>query len=46
MRKLVSLLEPPITFDERFKVTSVSFLFLVLTYLKCELENFTFKMLY
>ena len=30
--KLVSLLESPIAFDERIKVTSVTFLFLILAY--------------
>ena len=44
--KLISLLELPITFDERFKVTSVSFFIPDFNVLSCELDNFTFKVLY
>ena len=44
-QKLVSSLELPITFHERFKITSVSFLFLILSYW-CELDNLTFIVLY
>ena len=40
--KLVSSLEVPITFDERFKVTLVPFSNL----LSCELYNLTFKVIY
>ena len=39
--KLVFSLEQPITFDERFKVTSVPFLVPNFNLLSCELDNFT-----
>ena len=42
--KLVSSLETLITFDERFKVTSVPFFIPDFNLLSCELENFTFKL--
>ena len=38
--KLVSLLELPITFDESFKVTSVSHFLLILCWNKIKLEYF------
>ena len=41
--KLVSSLELPIKFYERFKVTSVSFFIADLNLLSCELDNFTFN---
>ena len=41
--KLLSSIESPITFDESFKVTSVPFF---VSDFKCELDNFTFKVLY
>ena len=44
--KLASSLELPITFDERFKVTSVLFFIPDFNLLSCELDNFTFKVLY
>ena len=44
--KLVSSLESPITFDERFKVSSATFLIPDFDLLSCELGNFTFKLLY
>ena len=44
--KLVSSLESPITFVERFKVTLVPFLILDFNLLSCELDDFTFKMLH
>ena len=44
--KLVSSLELPITFDERFKVTSISFRIHDFNLLSCELNNLTFKALY
>ena len=44
--KLFSLLESPTTFDEIFKVTLVSFFIPDFNLLSCELDNFTFKMLY
>ena len=44
--KLVSSLELRITFDERFKVTSVQFFIIDFNLLSCELANFTFKVLY
>ena len=40
--KLVSSLELPTTFDERFKVTLVPFFIPEFTLLSCELDNFTF----
>ena len=40
--KLVSSLEFPIKFDERFKVTSVPFFIADFNSLSCELSNFTF----
>ena len=44
--KFILSLEIPIKFDERFKVTSVSFLISDFNLLSCELDNFTFNMLY
>ena len=44
--KLVSSLESPITFDKIFKVTLVSFFIPDFDLLGCELDNFTFKLLY
>ena len=44
--KLVSSLELPIRFDERFKVTSVPFFIAEFNLLSWELENFTFKVLH
>ena len=41
--KLVSSLELPITFDERFEVTSVPFFIPSFNLLSCELKNFIFK---
>ena len=45
-RKLFAALEPPTTFDEIFKVTSVPCFISDFNLLSCELDNFTFKMLY
>ena len=45
-RKLVSSLESSITFDERFKVPSVSFFIFDFNLLSCELHNFTFIVLH
>ena len=42
-RKLVSSLESPITFHERFKVTWVPFFIPDFNSFSCELDNFTFK---
>ena len=44
--KLVSSLELPTTFDERFKVTSVPFFILDVSLLSYELDSFTFKVFY
>ena len=44
--KLFSSLELPKTFNESFKVTSVPFFILDFSLLSCELERFTFKVLY
>ena len=44
--KLVSSLELPITFNERFKVTSVPFFIPDLNLLSCQLNNLTLKVLY
>ena len=44
--KLFSLLESPIIFAERLKVTSVPFFIADFNLLSCELDNFTFKVLY
>ena len=44
--KLVSLLESPIKFGERFKVTSVPYFVSDFNLLSCELDNFTFNVLY
>ena len=44
--KLFSSLESPRTFDESFKVTSVPFFIPDFNLLSCELDNFTFKVLY
>ena len=40
--KLISSLESPVTFDERFKATSVIFFISFIP----ELDNFTFTLLY
>ena len=45
-KTLYSSLELPITFDERFKVTIGPFFIPGFNLLICELENFTFKVLY
>ena len=45
-RKLFLSLESPTTSDESFKVISVPFFIPYLNLLTCELENFTFKILY
>ena len=44
--KLVSTLESPTTFDEKFKVTPVPYFIPDFNLLSCELYNFTFKVLY
>ena len=44
--KLVSSLEFPIKFNQRFKVSSVSFLIAGFHLLRFKLENFTFNVLY
>ena len=44
--KLCLSLKLPITFDKRFKVTSVPFLIRDFNLLCCELHNFTLKVLY
>ena len=44
--KLVLSLEFPIKFDERFKVTSVHFFMADFNLSSCELDNFTFNVLY
>ena len=44
--KLFSSLESPAIFDGRFKVTFVPFFIVVFNLLSCELDNFTFNMLY
>ena len=44
--KLISLLEFPIKFDERFKVASVPFFIVDFNLLSCELDNFTLNGLY
>ena len=44
--KLVSLLQLPITFGERFKVTSVPLFISSFDLLRRELDNFTFKVLH
>ena len=44
--KIYSSLELPITFDERCKVTSAPFFIPNVNLLSCELNNFTFKVLY
>ena len=43
--KLVSSLELSMKFDERFKVTLVTFFIADFNFLSCELDNFTFKVL-
>ena len=45
-RNLFSSLELPKTFNRSFKVTSVPFFLSDFSLLSCELENFTFKVLY
>ena len=45
-KKLVSSLELPIKFDERFKVMSVLFFISNFNLLSCELDSFTFKMIH
>ena len=44
--KLVSSLESPITFDEKFKVISLAFFIPNFDLLSCKLDNFTFKVLF
>ena len=44
--KLVSSLELSMKFDERFKVTLVTFFIADFNFLSCELDNFTFKVLF
>ena len=44
--KLVSLLELPITFHERLKITSVPIFITDFNLLSCDLDNFIFKVLY
>ena len=44
--KLVSSLELPVKFDEKFKVTSVPYFIEDFNSLICELENFTLNVLY
>ena len=44
--KLFSSLESPATFDGSFEVTSVLFFIPNFNLLRCELYNFTFKLLY
>ena len=44
--KLFSLLKSTTTFDGIFKVTSISFFIPDFNLLSCELENFTFQVLY
>ena len=44
--KKFSSLESPATFDESFEVTSVPFFIPDFTLLSCELDKFTFKVLY
>ena len=44
--KLISSLELPIKIDGRFKVTSVSFRIAEISLLSCELDNFSFNVLY
>ena len=44
--KLVSLSQSTTTFDGRFKVTSVPAFIPDMDLLSCELDNFTFKVLY
>ena len=44
--KLFSSLEFPTTFDERFKVTLVPFFIANFNLWSCELDNFTFDVLY
>ena len=46
MLMLVSSLEFPIKFVEKFKVTSVPFFIPDFDLLRCKLDNFTFNMLY
>ena len=44
--KLVSSLEFPVTFDERFQFTSISFLIPDFNLLSCELDNVAINVLY
>ena len=44
--KLASSLELPVTFDERFKVPSLTFFIPDFNLLNCELGNVTFEVLY
>ena len=44
--KLLSSLESPTTFGVSLKVTSIPFCILDFNFLTCELETFTFKVLY
>ena len=45
-RNHVLSLQLSITFDERFKVTSVQFIIIDFCLLSCQLDNITFKLLY
>ena len=45
-RKLVSSLELPMKFDEKFKVTSAPFSIAYFKLLSCELDNFLFHVFY
>ena len=46
MRKNILIIESPTTFDGRFKITSVPFFIPDFKLLSCELDSFTFKVLY
>ena len=45
-RNHVLSLQLSITFDERFKITSVQFIITDFSLLSCQLDNITFKLLY
>ena len=45
-KKLILSLKSPVTFDERFNVTSVKFFIPAFNLLSCHLDNFIFKVLY
>ena len=46
MQKTIFIIKSPKTFDESFKVTPVPFFISDFNMLSCELDNFTFKVLY